>query len=531
MINKISKKTGIPTLDHCLGGGIPTCKTLLFYGPPLVESDAFLMQTVFNNLAEDEVCYYVSSSYSPDAVRSSFKDYGWDTSRYSKRFEIVDAYSSQVGASSGERFSVSDPESIESYDEAICAIINEQMTAGNILAISSLSALFDHCSCDNEEVLRYARKWNKMAVLNGGIVIYNFIDRGYGQEITDQVVHGLCNASVQVVGLGAERIYGHYFTLEVCDWGVKIPDRPTLFKVARPGGITVHIPKILVTGPQGSGKSRFVRTASTLSAGKYVSVDRMGTTVAGDHAQVTIKGFSVDLFGTPGQKRFIPMLKAFSEDAMGIVVVVDSADTASFECASKMLMRANMESVPYIIAANKRDAKGSLDPDEIRKRMAVPDDVPIMGICATKDDDVRRVLEMIIGMVINCSTSRPVEKFESVIEDLSRVSGVKATAIVSRGGLLNGAEMPGGVQGELLAFEASLMLIPAEMALDKLEQGKLDKLVVEVNEHNLTVATSSKDHILVVLAEGGERSGRVNVEIERAIRKIKEIAGEAHEVL
>jgi hypothetical protein len=526
MSNKIIKRTGVPTLDHCLGGGIPTCKTLLFYGSPLAESDTFLMQTVFTNLAEDEVCYYISTGYGPDAVRSNFKDYGWDTSRYSKRFEIVDAYSSLVGASSGERFSVRDPESIESYDETICAIINEQLTAGNILAISSLSALMDHCSCDESEVLRYARKWNKMAVLNGGIVVYNFIDRGYGQELTDQVVNGLCNASVQVGGLGSDTIYGHYFILRNCDWGIKSPDRPTLFKVARPGGITIHIPKILVTGPQGSGKSKFMRTAAALSAGKYVSVDRMGTTVAGDHAQITIKGFSMDLFGTPGQKRFISMLKAFSEDAMGIVVVVDSADTGSFECASKMLVRANMESVPYIIAANKQDIKGSLIPDDIRKKMAVPDDVPIVGISATRDDDVRRVLEMIIGMVIDCSSSGPVVKFDMVLGELSHVNGIKAAAVVSRGGLLKGAEVPGGVQGELLAFAASRMLIPAETALDNLEQGKLDKLVVEVDDHRLIVVASGPKYILVVLAEQGERSARVNVEIEKAVRRITEMTRE-----
>ena len=45
----------------------------------------------------------------------------------------------------------------------------------------------------------------------------------------------------------------------------------------------------------------------------------------------------MDLFGTPGQKRFIPTLKAFAEDAMGIVVVVDSADPENFDSAAKML--------------------------------------------------------------------------------------------------------------------------------------------------------------------------------------------------
>ena len=283
MINKNIKKTGIPTLDDFLKGGIPLGKTLMFSGTPLMESEVFLMQTVYTNLAEDEVCYYVTGNYSPEAVRAGFREYGWDTARYSKRFEIVDAYSPLVGASSAERFSVRDPESIESFDETISAII-EMLSPGDMLMFSSLSSLFDHCVCEDNEVLRYARKWNKMAALKGGIVAYNFIKRDeYDPELIDHVTNGLCNATIQVGGLGSDMIYGHYFKPCACDW-TRAPDRLTLFKVTKPGGVTVHIPKILVTGPQGSGKSTFVRTGATLSAGNCVSVDRMGTTIAGDHA-------------------------------------------------------------------------------------------------------------------------------------------------------------------------------------------------------------------------------------------------------
>ena len=115
-----------------------------------MESEVFLMQTVYTNLAEDEVCYYVTGNYSPEVVRSGFREYGWDTARYSKRFEIVDAYSPLVGASSTERFSVKDPESIESFDETISAI-NRMLSPGDMLMFSSLSSLFDHCSCEDSK--------------------------------------------------------------------------------------------------------------------------------------------------------------------------------------------------------------------------------------------------------------------------------------------------------------------------------------------------------------------------------------------
>lgn len=523
MINKNIKKTGIPTLDDCLAGGIPIGKTLLFYGSPLAESDAFVMQTVYTNLAEDEVCYYIASGARPDMVRAGFKEYGWDISKYAKRFEVIDAYSPLEGASSNERFSVKDPESIESYDEAISFII-DLLSPGDMLVFSSLSSLLDHCACRDEEVLAYARKWNKMAVLRGGIVVYHFVDRQYDQALIEHVKNGLCNATVLVGGLGADMIYGHYFRAYTCDWA-RPPERPTLFKVTRPGGITVHIPKILVTGPQGSGKSTFVRTAATLSAGKYVSVDRMGTTIAGDHAQITIKGFSMDLFGTPGQKRFIPTLKAFAEDAMGIMVVIDSADP-TFDIASEILKIVKLEGVPYLIAANKQDAKGAMGAEDVRDELDLPDDVPVLGIRANNGHDVQRALETLIGMVVGCFCSGPLEQFDEVINDVRRVQGVKAAAIVSTGGILKAADVPGGVQGERLAFAASIILTTAEAASENLRQGKLGKLVVEVDDRRLMVMSAGEKNMLVVLAEHGGNMGPIAAEAERAVDKIKEILGE-----
>jgi signal recognition particle receptor subunit beta/predicted regulator of Ras-like GTPase activity (Roadblock/LC7/MglB family) len=522
MINKNMKKTGIPTLDDCLSGGIPIGKTLIFYGSPLAESDAFVMQAVYTNLEEDDACYYVASGARPDMVRAGFKEYGWDVSKYSRHFEVVDAYSPLEGASSGERFAVKDPESIESYDEAISSII-DLLSPGDLLVFSSLSSLLDHCACPGEEVLAYARRWNKMAVLRGGIVLYNFVDRGYDQSLTEHVKNGLCNATVLVGGLGADTIYGHYFRAYACDWS-RPPERPTLFKASKPGGITVHIPKALVTGPQGSGKSTFVRTAAALSAGKYVSVDRMGTTIAGDHAQVTIKGFSMDLFGTPGQKRFIPTIKAFAEDAMGIVVVVDSTGP-DFDAALEILKIVKLEGVPYLIAANKQDARGAMEVEDIRRGLDLPEDVPVLGTCANDSRDVQRALEALIGMIVECSLSGPQERFDVVINDVSRMQGVRAAAIVSTGGILKAAAVPAGVQGERLAFATSTILTTAEAASENLRQGKLGRLVVEVDDRRLIVLGAGERNMLVVLTERGNM-GPIAAEAERAVDKIKEILGE-----
>ena len=393
--------TGIPTLDEQLKGGIPIGKTLVYFVSPGVNGDVFTLQAVYSDLIENGVCYYVTSNGAPDVVRASFREFGWELALHASRFAIVDGYSGQVGIPSQETFVVDDPENIVSVDRAITAII-EMLSPGDMIVFSSLAAIID--SCRNERtteqaILDYARKWNKMAVLNGGVVLYSFTDRGYDRQLTEQIKNGLCNATIQVGGVGGKHIYGDYFKLHTCDWA-KPPEWPTPYKVIKPGGVKVYIPKILVTGPKGSGKSTFVRTASLLSSGKAVSVDRAGTTVALDYANITLHGFTIDIFGTPGQARFNPILKTLAKDAIGVVLVVDATDQKSFDRAIEILKIAIGKTTPYVVAANKQDLPDAMDPETMRKKLDMPRGVSVLGTCALDPASVVETLEDIVRKIV-----------------------------------------------------------------------------------------------------------------------------------
>jgi small GTP-binding protein len=394
-------KTGIPTLDEQLKGEIPIGKTLVYYISPGVNGDVFTLQAVYSDLVENGVCYYVTSNCAPDVVRASFREYGWDLTPHASRFAIVDGYSGQVGIPSQEPFVIDDPENIASVDQAITAII-ETLSPGDMIVFSSLSAIIDSCRSERtpeQAILDYARKWNKMAMLNGGVVIYNFTDRGYDRQLAEQIKGGLCNAAILVGGAGGRQIYGDYFRLHTCDWA-KPPEWPTPYKVIKPGGVRVYIPKILVTGPKGSGKSTFVRTASLLSSGKAVSVDRAGTTVALDYANITLHGFTIDIFGTPGQARFNPILKTLAKDAMGVVLVVDSTDQKSFDRAAEILKIAVGKTTPYVVAANKQDLPDAMDPETMRKKLEMPPGVQVLGTCALDPANVMEALEDIVRKIV-----------------------------------------------------------------------------------------------------------------------------------
>ena len=126
-----------------------------------------------------------------------------------------------------------------------------------------------------------------------------------------------------------------------------------------------------------------------------MSVDRLGTTVALDHGRVEYRGFIIDIFGTPGQERFDPILKTLGGEALGVIVVVDSTNPESFPRAKDMLEKTTKFGLPYVIAANKQDLPNALSPDEIKEIMKLPD-VPIIPMSALKKDGVFRVLDALL---------------------------------------------------------------------------------------------------------------------------------------
>jgi hypothetical protein len=394
-------KTGIQALDEYLKGGIPTGKTLLYFSERGAPGDVFCIQTVYASLTENCVCYYVATNCFPDVVRDSFREYGWDLLPYHAHFAVVDGYSGLIGVPSDEQFRIDDPGSIDSMDESISRII-ELLSPGDMIVLPSLSSVFDNCrneSTSDAAILERVKNWNKMAVLNGGVVLYGFADRDYDRRLVEQIKNGLCNATVVIGSSAGKLLYKDYFKLHSCDWTTP-PEWPILYKIIKPGGVRIYIPKILVTGPHASGKSTFVRTASLLSSGKAVSVDRFKTTVAMDYAHLTLRGFSVDLFGTPGQSRFDPLVRTLAKDAMGVVLLIDSTSVEGFDRAIDIIRMACGKTAPYIVAANKQDLPDAMEIDYIRKKMSLPASVLVVGTVAQDPASVLQVLETLIDRIV-----------------------------------------------------------------------------------------------------------------------------------
>lgn len=194
----------------------------------------------------------------------------------------------------------------------------------------------------------------------------------------------------------------NFFSLAHASWP-KVPKRSVPFVVSE-GKIVPYIPRLVITGPAGSGKSTFVTSASD----EGYSIDRQGTngdatTVAMDFGSLCWRGFHINLCGTPGHSRFDPLIPSLVHHAMGVVVLVDATRPETFSRARDLTGLMSKYRMPVIIAANKYDLPGAAGEQEIRRSLGASNDTPVFFISALKKADCHRVLETMVDQVTQFS--------------------------------------------------------------------------------------------------------------------------------
>lgn len=381
--------TNIVVLDEMLGS-IPSGSTVLFLTEPTVEGDPFVYQAFYENVAAGKDGVLVTLSKPPQYLLREFEEYGWSIERYRSHIVVVDCYSMLIGAPSDAEFVVKHPndinEVIETINEALGSIER------GVLAMPGLSTLVDYCG-EQSFVENFDRLSSAFKKATAAFV--SFILWPYDEKTIEKVKNTDC--LIDVRGIEQRVVFGQYFEVEKAKWLEKVENRSVMFKVIKPGGVRVYIPKILVTGPFHSGKSTFIHTLSN----RAVSVDRLGTTIALDHGHVEYAGVSADIFGTPGQERFDPLLRTLSLNAIGTIVMVDSTRPDTFERSKTMWQEVWKTGMPVIFLANKQDEPGALSVDEIREKMALPEEITVLSCVAKDREHVLKAFEALVDLILH----------------------------------------------------------------------------------------------------------------------------------
>ncbi|MCL5016792.1 MAG: GTP-binding protein [Candidatus Parvarchaeota archaeon] len=368
---------GIEKLDKDLNG-IPEKKIVLFSASPSVGNEVFGYQVIYNNIKAGKKVLLMLNRTSPESYLSEMKDYDFLPQ---SGLDIIDSYSSITGINSSSGKSVTTIDNPYNKEEVSRKLLAELDKGYDLLVLDSFSLLIDFFDFDYG--LSLLSEIKKKQEANGTSSVILFTDWNYEQKDINSLMSAV-NSTVEIRGVEKRVIFGQYFAVIKCDWVQNKTFSSVLFKAVKPGGIKIYFPKILVTGPTDAGKSSFIHSASK----DAVSVDKLGGTIALDHGNLDFKGYKADLFGTPGQERFDPLLKLLGGEAIGVFLVVDSTKPEQFPRAIEMLRKTEAYGLPIVVIANKADLKGALKLDEIREKLHLDNEI---GLVQTFAEDLSKV--------------------------------------------------------------------------------------------------------------------------------------------
>ena len=371
--------TGIEKIDNYLDGGIERGSIALLNSEPGVKLVEFLLHLI--RIQDNLKTLYIVNNKKPELVDSSLSKLRIED------FHILDCFSGLMCVSSGYDC-VTDPDNVENVYDKISSLIEEQRF--DIVAFDSLTMLYDQIG--EAGTRNFIKKLSDLAVSYKFIPVFLFTswdeDKGELENLRDLFDY------IIDLKIHRKKLVGNEMINIAKARGKKVDTSNFPYKLIETG-IRLFVPKILVTGPYFAGKTTIIHALST----KAVSVDREKTTVALDLGHIDYKGFSVDLFGTPGQKRFDPIIKQLAKEAMGIILVVDSSDPDSFARANEIIDTLIKGDIPTIVIANKQDLDNALDIKEIRSQLNIKEDVHIIRSSAINKENLDNILQLILDLI------------------------------------------------------------------------------------------------------------------------------------
>ncbi len=393
--------TSIKKLDEILEGGIRKGSKVCV----LCEADTpyrvFIGQLVVSFAEMGTRVVFFSTDLPPSSWYELKEEY-FACSKCEENVVMVDAYSYKIGSKGEHKYRLERGDENE-FLEIIKKILQEEHEIGVVFI--SLSELEDKFGLDNAfSILEQIQKKTNLTT-----IVSHAIEWIKDEEYEKKLLRNF-DCLIAVRNLKLRYMLLPYFRVLKASWVPRMDGQKITFKIGL-GGVKPFIPKILVTGPFNAGKSSFIRSASDRSA----HADELSTTVAMDFGKKLISGLEVRFYGTPGQRRFDPILKELGSSALGVVLVIDSTDPKSFERAVEMVEKCKVGvegwSIPIIIVANKQNLKGAISINEIKDRFnklgVDAEIVPVRAekgwpkkgysYCLLRREDVNKVIDRLVS--------------------------------------------------------------------------------------------------------------------------------------
>ncbi|MCQ1538871.1 GTP-binding protein [Methanocalculus taiwanensis] len=380
--------TGIDALDGLLDGGVPDGSRMLFAIEPEADGQHFLITLLHTAVVSGKKTLVIAPFTSKDAYFvdvASQSHYHLDC--YLDLISFIDQSDCEAITAAHQNREACRA----AWQDRIKGIIKDE---GIDVVVAYLDLLSDYFEFAGAVSLFADLKSEKPVT-----VAFEFFNL-YGEEMLQELLKETPFDLVINLQSGSGVVsFFNYFTVHTVSW-LPLPSRSLPYIVTE-GHIVPYIPKIVVTGPSNSGKTTFVKNISESG----MSVDRLGllgtpTTVALDIGHMASKGFDINIYGTPGQERFDPIIPQLARNAMGVILMVDVTrpDLMSRALKLKKIVEGNTV-VPIIVVANKADLAYSVTKEEIRAALEVRADTPVYFISAFERRQCRDVIDSMVDQI------------------------------------------------------------------------------------------------------------------------------------
>lgn len=382
--------TGVSGIDEMLGGGIPAGSRVLYSMEPGVDGQLFTISALQEALCRGRSCLVIIPHTTVDAfLHDAAAIRGAPLDIASGRCAFIDA----VDRERIRKCSRSSDQRAKDWKARIKKLCTENNTD---IIFCYFDMIYEDFGLEPGiaiiDSFKGAEGKKKPTVILEHLNLEgdSTVDAFIGQLKFDVVV--------TVHAAPAPLLHFNYFTLVHTSWSPAF-GRSVPF-MTKDGRIIPYIPKIIVTGPPGSGKSTFVTSTSD----ERHSIDRTGlfgdaTTVAMDLGLLHGRVFDVSLFGTPGQPRFDPLLPGLLKHTMGVVLVIDATRPDQLLRANELLDMIAPCRVPVVVAANKNDLPGAMTEQEIRNTLRIRPDTPVFFISSLRREEARFVLDSLVESI------------------------------------------------------------------------------------------------------------------------------------
>jgi len=154
---------------------------------------------------------------------------------------------------------------------------------------------------------------------------------------------------------------------------------------------------VIVTGAVSSGKATFVNSVRERERHDHAHKnDNYG------FGRVTLNpDLTLFLFPTAAHRSLANLRQTLDNSLLGVIVLVDSTQPEMFPEVRSILNTLQFpEPPPFLIAANKQDAPGAWEPDDLRIALRAEPFSRVVSTIATDRESVKRVLLVLFDEVL-----------------------------------------------------------------------------------------------------------------------------------